>query len=121
MLEFNCASACQSESAEGKGGGQGKGSEWHQSCLWYSVDRENKQTNKKTQALSCRLKLFIAPPPHSRSPPKAEIINLSPFSPIKREAGTKNIPAKSAFLKDFKLPNANGGKNSLEAERLINK
>lgn len=50
----------------------------------------------------------------SPQPPlKVVIINLSPFSPVKREAGTKNIPAKSvSFLEDGKLPTASEGKNS---------
>lgn len=54
----------------------------------------------------------------SPQPPlKVVIINLSPSSPVKREAGTKNIPAKSvSFLEDGKLPNASEGKKT--AERL---
>lgn len=52
---------------------------------------------KKKEASMSRTKLFLLPPRH-----KAVIINLFPFSPVKRKAGTKNIPAKTVFffLKD---------------------
>lgn len=70
------------------------GSEWHQSCLWQGIGHLKK---KKKEASMSRTKLFLLPPRH-----KAVIINLFPFSPVKRKAGTKNIPAKTVFffLKD---------------------
>lgn len=109
MLEFNCASACQSEPAEVKGGEGGKAPSGTQAvCSTVLTMKKKKKTGIDV------LPETFSPPP--RPPPKAVIINLFLFSPVKRKEGTKNIPAKSvSFLKDCKLPNANEGKT---AERL---
>lgn len=115
MLEFNCASACQSEPAEVKGGDGGKAPSGTQAVCSTVLTMKKKKKNRHRRAA----RNFFSP-----TPPPTQGCNYKsvPFLPRKKEAGHKEHSCQIClFSKGLQASKCQWGKNSWEAERFINK